>query len=128
MKNLTHFIMVVLVAAMMLVVVTKTAMAQDAAKVAPESYKVLLENDRVRVLEYRSKPGTKNAMHSHPDNVVYPLTSAKFKFTLPDGKTFDIEASANEVLFHEAETHATENVGGTEAHGLLIELKSPLNK
>ncbi len=123
MKNLTHFIMVVLVAAMMLVVVTKTAMAQDAAKVAPESYKVLLENDRVRVLEYRIKPGMKNAMHSHPDNVVYALTPGKIKFTLPDGKTFDIEVSANEVLFHEAETHATENVGGTEAYGLLIELK-----
>ena len=43
----------------------------DAVKVAPESYKVLLENDRVRVLEYRIKPGYKNAMHSHPDFLLY---------------------------------------------------------
>jgi len=113
----------VLVVAMMSVVVTKTAMAQDVMKVAPESYKVLLENDRVRVLEYRIKPGKKDAMHSHPDNVVYALTPGKFKFTLPDGKTIDREAKAGEVLFIEAETHATENVGSTEAHGLLIELK-----
>ncbi len=98
-------------------------MAQDVMKVAPESHKVLLENDRVRVLEYRIKPGKKDATHSHPDYIVYALTPGKFKFTLPDGKTFDREAKAGEVLFIEAETHATENVGSTEAHGLLIELK-----
>jgi len=123
MKNLIHFIMVVLVVAMMLGVVSKTSMAQDVMKVAPESHKVLLENDRVRVLEYRIKPGKKDAMHSHPDYLVYVLTTGKFKFTLPDGKTFDREGKAGEVLFIEAETHATENVGSTEAHGLLIELK-----
>ncbi len=122
-KNLTNLVMGVLVVAMMLVVVTKTAMAQDAVKVAPESYKVLLENDRVRVLEFRIKPGMKNAMHSHPDIIVYKFTSGKTKFTLPDGKTFNRENNANEVSFHEAETHATENVGCTESHGLLIELK-----
>ncbi len=123
MKNLTYFIMVVLVAAMMLVFVTKTSMAQDVMKIVPESYKVLLENDRVRVLEYRIKPGKKHAMHSHPDSLVYVLTPGKFKFILPDGKTFDRELNAGEVLFFEAKTEAHENVGSTEAHGLLIELK-----
>ena len=95
----------------------------DAVKVAPESYKVLLENDRVRVLEYRIKPGYKNAMHSHPDFLLYALIPEKFKLTFPDGKTIDSEAKAGEVLFYEAETHAYENVGSTEAHGFLIELK-----
>ena len=33
------------------------AAAQDAAKVSPRSYKVLFENERLRVLEYISKPG-----------------------------------------------------------------------
>nr|NIP31626.1 hypothetical protein [Candidatus Dadabacteria bacterium]NIQ16433.1 hypothetical protein [Candidatus Dadabacteria bacterium] len=70
-KNLTNLVMGVLVVAMMLVVVMKTAMAQDAVKVAPESYKVLLENDRVRVLEFQIKPGKKDAMHSHPAYIVY---------------------------------------------------------
>ncbi len=95
----------------------------DAVKVAPESYKVLLENDRVRVLEYRIKPGKKNAMHSHPDFLLYALIPEKFKLTFPNGKTIDSEAKAGEVLFYEAETHAYENVGSTEAHGFLIELK-----
>ncbi len=123
MRNLTNLVMGVLVVAMMSVVVTKTSMAQDVMKVAPESHKVLLENDRVRVLEYRIKPGKKDATHSHPDYLVYVLTTGNFKFTLPDGKTFDRELKADEVLFFEAKTHAHENVGSTVAHGLLIELK-----
>jgi quercetin dioxygenase-like cupin family protein len=95
----------------------------DAVKLAPESYKVLLENDRVRVLEYRIKPGEKNVMHSHPDFLLYTLTPEKFKLYFPDGKSIDSEAEAGEMLFYEAETHSYENTGSTEAHGFLIELK-----
>ena len=95
----------------------------DAAIVASETYKVYLENDRVRVLEYRVQPGKKNAMHSHPDYLWFALIPEKFKLTFPDGKTIDSEARAGKMLFYEAETHSYENVGSTEAHGFLIELK-----
>ena len=46
-----------------------TAHAQDPVKTSPQYYKVLLENDQVRVLEYRLKAGEKEAMHSHPAGV-----------------------------------------------------------
>jgi hypothetical protein len=36
-----------------------TAFAQDPVKISPQFYKLLLENDQVRVLEYRLKPGEK---------------------------------------------------------------------
>ena len=36
---------------------TQEVAAQDAAKINPRSYRVMLENDSVRVLEYRSLPG-----------------------------------------------------------------------
>jgi hypothetical protein len=36
----------------------------DDVKVAPDVYKVLLENDEVRVLEARLKQGAKSEMHS----------------------------------------------------------------
>jgi len=113
----------VLFAALMLALVMKTAVAQDVVKVAPQSYKVLLENDRVRVLEYRLKPGAKEPMHSHPDYIVYAFSSGKAKFTFPDGKTKEREIKAGKTMFIKAETHAVENVGTTTAHGLLIELK-----
>ena len=37
--------------------VTRGALAQDAPTTAPRSYRVVLENDRVRVLEHKSRPG-----------------------------------------------------------------------
>ncbi|MFL6489671.1 MAG: hypothetical protein ACJ70V_08650 [Nitrososphaera sp.] len=38
-------------------------------KVASDIYKVLIENDSVRVLEGQMKQGTKSEMHSHPKSV-----------------------------------------------------------
>ncbi len=128
MKNLTHLIMGVLLATLALVFITKTVMAQDPVKVSPEIYKVLLENDRVRVLEYRIKPGGKSPMHSHPAYILYSFTDSKGKVITSDGKTTETEIKAGEAVWHEAETHAVGIVGTTEAHGLIIELKEPEKK
>jgi quercetin dioxygenase-like cupin family protein len=50
------------------------AKAQDPAKVDPEHYKGLLDNEYVRILEVRQKPGDKSPIHSHPNHVVYTLS------------------------------------------------------
>ena len=50
--------------------------------VAPHLYKVVSENDKVRVLDSFMNPGEKTEMHSHPALVAVALTSAKVKFTL----------------------------------------------
>lgn len=123
MKNLYKIFISVVLGSMILAIVSKTAIAQDVVKVAPGSYKVLLENDRVRVLEYRLEPGVKEPMHSHPDYIVYALSPGKAMITLPDGKTIERQINVGEPVFLEAETHTVENVGTTAAHGLLIELK-----
>src|SRR5437667_2459052 len=88
-----------------------TASAQDPVKLSPQYYRVLLENDQVRVLEYRLKPGEKEPMHSHPAGVVYVLGGAKLKFTYPDGKTEERAAAAGETIWREPTTHAVENIG-----------------
>src|SRR5262249_56625202 len=61
--------------------------AQDAVKLSPQYYNVLLDNEHVRVLEYRLKPGEKEPMHSHPAGIVHLLGQAKLKITCPDGRT-----------------------------------------
>ena len=38
----------------------------DAVKASPNNFKLLLENEYVRVLEYSLKPGEKDAPHTHP--------------------------------------------------------------
>ena len=92
-------------------------------EVAPDQYKVLFENDRVRLLEYRGQPGDKTAMHSHPDVLAYALTAGKFKFVTPGGQSFEAELGAGKSMFAEAGPHATENTGASEARVLLFELK-----
>ncbi|MFO1306807.1 MAG: hypothetical protein U1F54_24050 [Burkholderiales bacterium] len=101
-------------------------LAQDAAKVDPRGYKVLVDNDQVRVLEYIGKPraGVCGAgMHSHPDHVTVVTTPAKVKVTLPDGKSFVAENKPGDVFFEPAGTHLVENIGSRETRSLLIELK-----
>jgi hypothetical protein len=79
----------------------QTAMAQDVVQVAPQQYKVLLENERVRVLDYQSKPGEKAGMYAHLAQVFYSLSPATLTFTSP----------------------VATRQGTTNAHGLVIELK-----
>src|SRR3989440_9426765 len=108
-----------------LAVACTTAHAQDPVKTSPRYYKVLLENDQVRVIEYHLKPGEKEPMHSHPAGVVYVLSGGKLKFSYPDGRTEEKAAATGETIWRDPITHAVENVGNTEAHAIGIDLKTP---
>ena len=57
----------------------------DPVMLSPQYYTVRLDNARVRVLEFRLKPGEKEVMHSHPEGVVFALADATVKTFLPDG-------------------------------------------
>jgi len=112
----------VLFVALALCLTAATARAQDAVKVAPNNFKVLLENDQVRVLEFHNKAGEKIPMHSHPAYIVYGISgSGKIKFTFPDGKVTEREFQAGQATWNQAETHAGELSG--ESRALLIEMK-----
>ena len=99
------------------------ATAQDPVKQSPDKYKVVLNNDKVRVLDLRLKPGEKSPMHSHPNRLSYVLSGSTVKITSKDGKTTEVKAKAGQCVWHNAESHAVENTGKTEAHVLEIELK-----
>ncbi|MFI5166993.1 MAG: cupin domain-containing protein [Thermoanaerobaculales bacterium] len=105
--------------------VARAVLAEDPVKVAPNVYKVILENEHVRVLSVTLKPGEKSPMHSHPANVVYTLNDSKVRFTMPDGKSVDADLKAGNCIWNEAQTHAGENIGKTTVHALVIELKEP---
>ena len=109
----------------LLVVLCTPAYTQDPVKPSPQYYKVLLENDQVRVLEYRLKAEEKEPVHSHPAGVVYVLSDAKLKFSYPDGRTEERTAATGETIWRDPTTHAVENVGDTEAHAITIDLKTP---
>ena len=97
---------------------------QDPVMLSPQYYTVKADDERVRVLEYRLKPGQKEAMHSHPTDVVYFFAPANLRVTLGDGSTTDSSVTEGEVLVRDPLTHAVENIGNTELHALLVELKN----
>jgi len=64
----------ILIVGMSILLLVVAKAQQDPAKVDPAHYKVLLNNEYVRILEVRQKPGYKSPMHSHPHHAVYSLT------------------------------------------------------
>lgn len=111
------------VATAAVVAVAADSATLDPLKVSPEYYRVRLDNDRVRVLEWRLKPGLKEAMHSHPEGFVFTLADATLKSTLSDGTSATHSFTNGEVTWRNAVSHSIENVGSTEAHVLAVELK-----
>ena len=98
-------------------------MADEAAKVAPNVYKVLFENERVRLLEVRMKPGDESAPHTHPDYLVYALQGGTVKLTDASGESAEVEIQAGDTMWREAEVHSARNIGATEVLAIFVELK-----
>ena len=95
---------------------------KDPLIVAKNVYKFIMENDRVRVLEVLFKPNDKAVMHFHPDHVIYVLKGSKAKIT-SSGKTDVLDLKAGQAMFLEAQNHEVENIGKTDLHLLVVELK-----
>ncbi len=94
----------------------------DPLVAASNVYKLLDENDRVRVLHVVSKPGDVAKMHHHPDHVVYALKGGKVTLT-SGGKTQDMELKTGSVFFLEAQEHEMKNIGNTTIDLIVMELK-----
>lgn len=97
---------------------------EDPVTQSPQFYKVLIDNDQVRVLEYRLKPGQSEPMHRHPAGVVHYFTDAKFLSSSPDGKSAEASVKAGDTVWRNETIHAAVNIGRTEAHGIAVELKN----
>ena len=96
----------------------------DVLVAAAKVYKLLLENERVRVMEIRLQPGETAPMHDHPhDHVVIPKNDAKLKLNTPDGKESVFELRAGQVLWLGPGPHEGQNAGETELNNIVIEIK-----
>ena len=90
----------------------------------PDKYRVVFENDRVRVLEYVDQPGQRTSPHQHPDSVMVTLSSFRRRLH-HDGGTRDVEIPAGLATWLPAQSHSGENVGDTPTHTIFVELKEP---
>ena len=105
-------------------IVSCTAFAQDAVQTDGDKYRVMLENDCVRVLDYHDLPGEQTHQHTHPAFVLYTLTAFKRQITLPNGKVLQREFKEGDVMWSDQQTHIGTNVGETPTHVVIVELKS----
>ena len=101
------------------------AAAQDAARVQPRAYRLVLENAKVRVLEHSARPGfgvCGTGRHSHPEHLTVLLTPARVRVKA-GGRTEVHELPQGASFWEEAATHEVENIGGRDVRTLIVEVK-----
>jgi quercetin dioxygenase-like cupin family protein len=94
----------------------------DPTRTDPDKYKVIFENDRVRVLEFRDTPGAKTKPHQHPDSVLLMLSNFRRRLNIGDSVR-EVTVEAGEAVWSPAQIHIGENIGSTDTHLVFVELK-----
>lgn len=98
-------------------------MSLDPVVTNPDFYSVLFENDRVRVLEYRDRPGDATTPHEHPDSVMCTLSAFRRRLVAAGGESREVEMPAGLTGWLPAQRHSGCNVGDTDTHVVFVELK-----
>lgn len=96
----------------------------DPVEASPNNYKLLLENDQVRVLEMSLRSGEIDEEHSHPSETVYFINGGKVRVHLPEGEPLEVEFPDGGVMWHEPWTHRVENVGDSDIRAVIVEAKT----
>ena len=110
----------------------------DAVAAAPTNHKVLLEDDKIRVLRVEVAPGTTEPIHNHSwPSVMYfeipqPITYIVYKLVNGrpvETKRFDAPALqvSETVRFEPEELHAVLNRGSTPFVAVRIEFKDGIS-
>jgi quercetin dioxygenase-like cupin family protein len=96
----------------------------DAIEAGPGTYKVLLENTSIRVLEASYQPGTVVPMHRHPDHIVLAMSGGKRITSHATAKTGGQEQTVDSgvAVFQEAGVHQVEVAGPAPTRAVLVEL------
>lgn len=91
---------------------------------SPDNFKLLLENDQVRVLQYTLLPGARDHWHTHPPRVGYVLSGSKIRVTEADGSHEDYDEKTGDSYWDGfSKLHDTLNFGTTPYIALLVEVK-----
>ena len=107
------------------VMTDSTKLNIDAIKSSPANFKILLENEYVRVLEYSLKPEQKDTPHTHPAKSSYVVSGGKLKVCLENGETIIADEETGTASWRDyVGKHYVENIGNTTVTIVLTEIKS----
>ena len=93
----------------------------DAVEASPVNYKLLFENEQVRVIEMNVRAGESDNEHSHRAETVYFISGSKLKIHLSDGEVMEADIPDGHVMWHEEWTHRVENVGTKDVRAIVVE-------
>jgi quercetin dioxygenase-like cupin family protein len=92
---------------------------------SPDNFKLLLENEHVRVLQYTLLPGALDHWHTHPPRVGYVLSGAKIRVTEADGSHQDYDEKTGDTYWGDfSALHDTLNMDTKPYIALLVEVKA----
>jgi hypothetical protein len=127
MKGLAGFFATLVVPAFMLAGVgTNQAMAAEKAMAAPPKVelKVVVENDKVRVVENKWAPGAESESIARPNRVVRALKGGTLQRIYPDGKKETAPWKTGEVKYVEkTPPYIVKNIGKSEVVLYVVNLK-----
>lgn len=101
------------------------AQGADPVPVSPDRYKVLVDNNDVRVVEYVLQPGQRDEWHTRPARVSYVMSGGTLRITRADGTSVvadDRQGSTQ--LMNTSGRHFTTNIGRTPVRIVLTEVKN----
>jgi hypothetical protein len=98
-------------------------MAGDAVSIAPHVYKVISENDKVRILDSTMDPGRENrdALPSGGGSHRADQRQGEIHAARRSDKGGELEPG--HAMYMDAADHATENVGSNAIRVILVEIK-----
>lgn len=99
-----------------------TAAAQS-AKANGEAVRALLENNQIKVREWRLKPRERAGAQNYPNTFLYGLTDGALVFTPPGRTPYELAFKAGEALWLPAQATAVSNETDKEVRTLVVELK-----
>lgn len=96
----------------------------DPVRLAPHIYEVLLENERIRVLDVTIRNGETPPLHGHPDRLIVYLNSCAWLEEGEDGSRGMQSYTTGDVVWQPAEMHGGESSNVVhDCRQLEIELK-----
>src|SRR2546423_1631832 len=111
-----------------LMAATSLTAAQDKPVTPPDSYRVVMENERVRMIEVHVKPRSKVNVDSEPgrERFLYMLSDGAL-ILAPPGKTpYEFALHAGETAVFPAVSPTVENDTDSAVRALMVEVKQPM--
>lgn len=96
----------------------------DPVKISPGIFKILLDNQHVRVVQYSLKPGEKDDWHTHPGKSSYVVSGGKLKVHLENGEIILADEETGTASWMDyVGKHYVENIGKTTVTIVFTEIK-----